>query len=297
MKNKCSSCAKELNFWNTPNFGGGKLNDGGRVCRHCFKIMAKHDNSFGLKSKMKYSSHDVQNIISGNIIIDRPLPDNIKLDIFISEDENVAFDNRVEYSEAISLNTLFLIEYIDAKNNISKRRITIKKLVETKNDYLLYSYCHERKSIRSFKLSRIQELVDIETGEIIENPENFIKERIINESPLANLTKQIQQHYHELNLMVYMGRVDGYLHPREREIILNYLDKNSDNLLDFSIIDDEIRRMNCDSIQFRESLQVVSLQPNRQSIYNLLIEIAYSDNILDPLEEGILKLIKTEFEI
>src|SRR5690606_40885570 len=131
---------------------------------------------------------------SGNIIIDRPLPDNIKLDIFISEDENVAFDNRVEYSEAISLNTLFLIEYIDAKNNISKRRITIKKLVETKNDYLLYSYCHERKSIRSFKLSRIQELVDIETGEIIENPENYIKERIINESTLAKLNKQKQQH-------------------------------------------------------------------------------------------------------
>lgn len=74
--NICPGCNSQLKFMNTPNFGGGKLSDGNRVCRSCFKTLAKQDVSFGLKSKKNYSSEMVVAIIQkGDLkhnIPDRP---------------------------------------------------------------------------------------------------------------------------------------------------------------------------------------------------------------------------------
>lgn len=56
----CSGCENPLTFMSTPNFGGGKLNDGGRVCRKCFKKMTEIDIAFGINSAKKYNTHLVR---------------------------------------------------------------------------------------------------------------------------------------------------------------------------------------------------------------------------------------------
>ncbi|UOX33691.1 TerB family tellurite resistance protein [Flavobacterium sediminilitoris] len=302
MKQICSGCQKELGFLNTPNFGGGKLLDGGRVCRNCFKVMTKHDISFSLKSKIKYSSQNVYNIINKTKIeiqnvVDRPLPNKLKVETVLPFEDSFENYEKAEENEIINLNALVIIGYIDLKKNFSKRRITIKKIIKNSNDFLINSFCHERNSIRSFKLSRITELVDLETGEIFENPIKFIQDRI-NETPVGSIVKFFQEYIHEINLMVYMGRVDGYLHENERIKICNFLILKSNNTLDLDILDSEIRRMNSDSSQFRESLNEVSKMENKKvEVFSILKEIAYSDNNLDSMEEGILNLVKKEFQI
>lgn len=60
----CSGCSTPLTFMTTPNFGGGKLNDGGRVCRKCLKKIVKVDASFGMNSKKKYDTNLVRQILS-----------------------------------------------------------------------------------------------------------------------------------------------------------------------------------------------------------------------------------------
>lgn len=62
----CSGCGTPLTFMTTPNFGGGKLNDGGRVCRECFGKIAKADVGFGLNSKKKYDTDLVRQVLSGS---------------------------------------------------------------------------------------------------------------------------------------------------------------------------------------------------------------------------------------
>jgi len=69
MKQKdrnCASCSTKLTFFTKPNFGGGKLNDGGRVCRKCFSKLAKYDVGFGMNSKKDYSSEKVIEILNKN---------------------------------------------------------------------------------------------------------------------------------------------------------------------------------------------------------------------------------------
>lgn len=60
----CEGCNTKLTFMTTPNLGGGKLNDGGKVCRECFKKMAKIDSGFGLNSSKKYSAIDVKGLLN-----------------------------------------------------------------------------------------------------------------------------------------------------------------------------------------------------------------------------------------
>lgn len=60
----CASCNTELTFMTTPNLGGGKLSDGGRICRDCFAKMAKIDVGFGMNSKRQYDSFKVKEALS-----------------------------------------------------------------------------------------------------------------------------------------------------------------------------------------------------------------------------------------
>lgn len=60
---QCIGCQAALSFNNTPNFGGGFLNDGQRVCRNCFATIVKSDPSFGLKSKKDFDTATVLQIL------------------------------------------------------------------------------------------------------------------------------------------------------------------------------------------------------------------------------------------
>lgn len=61
---KCANCGTVLTFMTTPNLGGGKLYDGGRVCRECFKKLTKIDVSFGLNSRKIYDTARVKEVLS-----------------------------------------------------------------------------------------------------------------------------------------------------------------------------------------------------------------------------------------
>lgn len=60
----CANCETDLTFMTTPNLGGGKLHDGGRVCRECFQKLAKIDVGFGLNSKKVYDTARVKEVLS-----------------------------------------------------------------------------------------------------------------------------------------------------------------------------------------------------------------------------------------
>ena len=64
IESVCESCNTKLTFMTTPNLGGGRLNDAGKVCRECFKKMANIDNGFGLNSSKKYSATDVRKLLN-----------------------------------------------------------------------------------------------------------------------------------------------------------------------------------------------------------------------------------------
>ena len=80
FQEECTYCNAGLTFMTTPNFGGGKLKDGKRVCRNCFQKIVKLDTRFGLQSKTIYDSDKVKNLLDNPKIISPRLkekPSNI----------------------------------------------------------------------------------------------------------------------------------------------------------------------------------------------------------------------------
>ena len=88
----CANCNAELTFMTTPNLGGGKLADGGRICRDCFSKIVKIDVGFGMNSKKQYDTLKVKEVLSKPKITisvspsksSKPKQENITLKIILA---------------------------------------------------------------------------------------------------------------------------------------------------------------------------------------------------------------------
>ena len=233
-----------------------------------------------------------------NPIKNRPIPQK---EVSISIPDNEQNDN-IDYipdENTININGLVFIEYTDAQGYKSKRRITIKSTKPyNNNDFLISAYCHEREANRTFKMSNIDVLVDLETGEVINDIPAFFYDRY-NNSPLGVITKCFQKFEDEILIMTFVARADGVLRKKERDIINNFIVNNCPEELNLKLLDNEIRRTYCESSDFRKCLKNLKMKPNnyKQNIFNLVTQIIETDKNPDPMELGALELIRKELKI
>lgn len=61
------------------------------------------------------------------------------------------------------------IRYRDSRGRGSMRRISVISVGGAESGFLLRAFCHERRAPRSFRSDRIEEAIDLATGEIIED--------------------------------------------------------------------------------------------------------------------------------
>ncbi|MTJ80558.1 MAG: hypothetical protein F8N37_06010 [Telmatospirillum sp.] len=78
------------------------------------------------------------------------------------------------------------IAYVDAEGQRSWRRISVHSVTPLgARDMRLRAFCHHLGRERSFRLSRIEEMIDLETDQPVANPMGFLKARMA-----AGLTKE-----------------------------------------------------------------------------------------------------------
>lgn len=288
----CSACktplSKEIiSYWS--------LGENNGVCKDCFQKIRNHSKESGI---YKFEDSEVQKIINGEIN-NRPLPKSVKNTFHIPENESIEEVELPEEFETIKLNSLAQIAYKDAQGQNSVRRITMYSINPTiDDDYMIKAYCHERKAQRTFKLSRIKEVTDIETGEVFDNPEKYFLDRF-NESPIGKITNVFQELESEILVLTFVARADGYLRKKERKIIIDYIIDKTNEHFDLDLLENEIRKTYCESKDFRESLKTLSNKPidEKSLILNLATSIINTDKNPDPMELGALELIKKELNL
>ncbi|GBF44472.1 hypothetical protein LPTSP2_37750 [Leptospira ellinghausenii] len=206
--------------------------------------------------------------------------------------------NTKKSENPIDLRSLYLIGYKDSKDNKTVRRITVKKIYGSDyyGDLYLDSFCHERQEPRTFVVSRIQELTDLETGEIIGDPTSYFQNKI-NNSPLGKVTKSINEFSDTILPMIYLGRSDGKLAKSEKLEIVDFLISKS-NDLDRDLLLKEIGKLYCSTEDLLKSLKVLKhkSQSEKDEIVSLADRIVNADKKLDPLEIGIFEKIKLELK-
>ncbi len=137
----------------------------------------------------------------------------------------------------------WMIEYEDAKGQITRRRITMRTIEEVGENLILRAYCHERQAKRSFRIDRVICLID-QDGEIedaaawfadiLEDTDFRITTKPYSQrgpnkvqaepkapavSPYTTLRRELTP---ALDVLIAAARSDDVLHPGEMERILRY---------------------------------------------------------------------------
>lgn len=162
------------------------------------------------------------------------------------------------------------IVYVDSKGREAARRITCRSVVASKGLMYLDAYCHERDAPRRFRCDRIQEVIDVETGECLAG-DDFLAEYRVDRQATAGLTYglSIKEHSRFLNalrVLAFMSRCDHEWHPLEMAEIENFI---ASYWLRLEVIgeppmDDilrKVRRMSPQPEEFFVALQSVAEHP------------------------------------
>lgn len=106
------------------------------------------------------------------------------------------------------------LTYRDSAGQVSERRITCRSISGEGQPVYFSGYCHERKAPRTFRIDRVVELVDYDTGELVDPLRRFADLRMhgllpMRDRSLADLAVA----------MVFMAKCDGEYHPMEESAI------------------------------------------------------------------------------
>ena len=182
--------------------------------------------------------------------------------------------------------------YEDAEGNTTKRPISISKINKNADgERYLNGYCWMRRGPRCFKCDRIVEAIDLETGEVIEDFDEW-------EFAPASMSQQLRAIEKELSVLTFLGHSDGELVQREADIIVNYI---FDELIDPEFSDEHanavIRRWDVDQVAFFEALGTLSRRkrPLARSFVRALKSVVLADGVLHDMENRVLKEISEQW--
>lgn len=121
------------------------------------------------------------------------------------------------------------IEYQDSAGAFSRRVVTILRVKPGPEALLAVTWCYMRAAYRSFRVDRITALIDLQTG-TIESERDDIERAfaILLQTRLADgyeTTRMvIDRAGPAINILTYLSRCDGRVHPGETQAILSFLD-------------------------------------------------------------------------
>lgn len=123
------------------------------------------------------------------------------------------------------------IDYKDRNGLSTTRQIKVSgyRISSDKRDAELWGYCYLRNGGRTFYASRIKRCVDLDTGEIIADIIPFLKDKYYS-SPTGQLELWIERRKGEMDVLVYVGRLDNQLRQNKKDIIIEYIIKKEPEL-------------------------------------------------------------------
>lgn len=194
----------------------------------------------------------------------------------------------------VPAHNLLLVEYTDAEGNKSRRRVTARSFAEIGDtDGVLSVYCHERRAMRTFYVSRITVMTDMKTGEVVTDPLQYFRELYPTPAPdfSGDAFNALEV---ELLILTYLARADSRMVKIERDAIALYVcTRYPDLTFDERRLDRRIARLHSDPPEFRWALkQVVKLPRSvRQRLLIAGTAVIQADNKSDAREQRVVALL------
>jgi hypothetical protein len=113
-----------------------------------------------------------------------------------------------------------IIGYRDAKGEASTRQVSCIRIENSKGKRYLRAFCHQRRALRTFLIERIDEVLDAETGEVINVGSIYFAayaDDRISETSLGWGLSPMQRAElgAALTVLTFLSRCDGRMHAAE----------------------------------------------------------------------------------
>lgn len=179
------------------------------------------------------------------------------------------------------------MHYTDASGDTSSRRIVCRSISGNGRPETVTAYCCERKAHRTFRIDRIDELICIETGEVLDPATHFAE--LWSKGALKVADKTLTDFS---RVLVFMARCDGEFHPLElKEVEAALWRYGAEFGLDDKTIKTAVRgvgKIAPDSEDFVDSLKRISHHRNARLLSRLLLDsvdrVAAADGRIDRQE-------------
>lgn len=220
----------------------------------------------------------------------RPLP----LDDDPQEPVPAFFDRAMGRALAVDL----IIDYRDAEQRDSTRRITTRSYQYTPTDGLIDAYCHQRRVGRSFLFSRIMGVFDPATGKVVENLRGWLDDQY-ERTPGAIIDRLLGEHWDALNCLQHIAKADGAFRGKERDIARDFLVRNAPDAepqtID-AVIAELIKWYQQSAISFGKHLRQLATSPEgyKQDVIAAAEAMVGSDKTTHTAELNALKRLKKE---
>ncbi len=209
-------------------------------------------------------------------------------------------DDEAPKTGDVRFSSLLFLKYSDARGAISERRITTRFLRRSGDGGLaVFSFCHERQAYRTFLVSRMLEIIDLETGEDLGHPGAFFIGRLAG-SPASFVTAAIDHLWAEVRALVFIARSDGAMRAPERGVIAKFVERHAGaQPLDATLLDNEIRRAHCDGAEFDIVLGVLAKKEflSRSAVTAAAARIVATQESVHPFEKEALETLSRALRV
>lgn len=142
--------------------------------------------------------------------------------------DSTNWDSDIEYvqSNPRPVNARLKLKYRDVKGAATERIVQANECDVSNPQGYLIGFCEMRQAIRTFRLDRIAQAIDMETGEIIPNMLTWA-ESSYKTSPAYTVTQLLDNAADALRGLFYIGKADGRFTKKEKELFLAFCHKVS----------------------------------------------------------------------
>lgn len=117
------------------------------------------------------------------------------------------------------------IDYTDMNGQQTIRKFSIEKyfFADDISEWFVQGYCHLRKGNRTFRISRMNSVTDLETGEYISNNINDYFQDLYSSSDFFAYEVLCKEYENELDVLLYLSKLDGRFTKKEKDIIVDFI--------------------------------------------------------------------------
>ena len=172
-----------------------------------------------------------------------------------------------EATKPLTVETTLFFDYTDSNGKQSDRIVDVRQFDEKLGGGMIIGFCRHRQATRTFRIDRIEHCIVYDTGEVVEDVRTFLRGEY-EKSAYATTDRLLDEEYHLLRVLLYVGKADGRLMNREVEIIAQMCrEVTGDQRITGGIVTNMLSRMEVPNLNaFRIAVgKLVSLPEERRS--------------------------------